>query len=110
MTSTTYMNENSMDDSMDDIEVPIHGEEDEEEEFEPEEEELVKAASSPMIVPGMDPSSYRGSGNHKSSTVKLASLQPSMGWFRRPLPQTKLASWDPENDKQWRVRSVFFQK
>ena len=31
----------------------------------------------------------------------LASIDASMGWC--PLPEVKLASWEPENEKQWTV-------
>ena len=32
---------------------------------------------------------------------KLPSIKASMGWN---FPEVKLASWDPENEKQWKVR------
>ena len=31
---------------------------------------------------------------------KLPSIKASMGWN---FPEVKLASWDPENEKQWKV-------
>jgi hypothetical protein len=34
----------------------------------------------------------------------LPSIEASRGWF--PFPQTKLDSWDPENEKQWEVRTA----
>ena len=34
----------------------------------------------------------------------LASISASVGWY---FPQVKLASWDPENEKQWAVREIY---
>ena len=38
------------------------------------------------------------------SAAPLASIEGSSGWW--PLPQSKLASWDPEDEIQWNVRYV----
>lgn len=39
--------------------------------------------------------------NHETAPSKsLASIKASVGWR---LPEVKLASWDPENEKQWNV-------
>lgn len=42
--------------------------------------------------------------NHETAPSKsLASIQASVGWR---LPEVKLASWDPENEKQWNVSTT----
>ena len=39
---------------------------------------------------------------YKSKDGNLPSIKASLGWS---FPEVKLASWDPENEKQWKVRS-----
>lgn len=36
-----------------------------------------------------------------TASADLASIDASKGWC--PPPEVKLASWDPENEKQWTV-------
>jgi hypothetical protein len=36
-----------------------------------------------------------------ATTGNLDSIKASLGWY---FPEVKLASWDPENKKQWKVR------
>jgi hypothetical protein len=39
--------------------------------------------------------------NVPEEAAPLPSIEASRGYF--PLPQAKLDSWDPENEKQWKV-------
>mmetsp|Transcript_4597 Transcript_4597/g.6535 ORF Transcript_4597/g.6535 Transcript_4597/m.6535 type:complete len:86 (-) Transcript_4597:2220-2477(-) len=39
--------------------------------------------------------------NKEETPAELASIEASLGWF--PLPEIKLASWHPEEEKQWNV-------
>ena len=38
--------------------------------------------------------------NETAPSKSLASIKASVGW---KLPEVKLASWDPEDEKQWNV-------
>ena len=42
--------------------------------------------------------------NETAPSKSLASIKASVGW---KLPEVKLASWDPENEKQWNVSTAF---
>ena len=39
-----------------------------------------------------------------SCPIQLESLEASLGWF--PLPKVKLATWDPDDEKQWTVSTA----
>ena len=40
---------------------------------------------------------------YKRKDGNLPSINASLGWI---FPEVKLASWDPENEKQWKVRTL----
>jgi hypothetical protein len=44
-----------------------------------------------------------GNSGDKAAGDNMDSMKASLGWY---FPEVKLASWDPENEKQWNVSGV----